>query len=558
MDGAFFQDPPQLSNTFDADAVLRETLARLIPDHARLVETWRGLGAAAAGPLAALARQAEAAPPRHVPYDAWGGRVDRVEVSPAWTRLHAEMARWGLFAIPYEPGLGEAARVHQAATIALFAPSSAIATCPLAMTDGAAQTLLEHDPAMARRVVPRLTTRDPAQLWTSGQWMTESAGGSDVSGGTLTVARPAEAGAYRLYGSKWFTSAVTAEIALTLARVDDAGLSLFYVEVRRPDGALNGIRFERLKDKLGTRALPTAELTLEGTIALPVGDLGHGVRKITPLLNMTRLHNAINACGLMARLLLLTRDYAPRRVAFGEPLSRKPLHRETVAAMQAEYEAALALTFECVRLRGRVEAGSASPEERARLRLLTPVAKLATGRQAVALASEAIEGFGGAGYVEDTGLPVLLRDAQVLSIWEGTTNVLSLDVLRAVSREDALGAWGEDAGARLAALRDGPLSQPAAALDGHLEHVVSWFRAASAHGTLALEPAARRFALALGAVAAGLGLCEQGAWALTHGRSQRAALAARRWAAERLRPLPDPRQAEADAAAASLLSGLGD
>jgi hypothetical protein len=340
--------------------------------------------------------------------------------------------------------------------------------------------------------------------------------------------------------------------------VDDAGLSLFYVEVRRPDGALNGIRVERLKDKLGTRALPTAELTLEGTIALPVGDLGHGVRKITPLLNMTRLHNAINACGLMARLLMLTRDYAPRRVAFGEPLSRKPLHRETVAAMQAEYEAALALTFECVRLRGRVEAGSAGPEERARLRLLTPVAKLATGRQAVALASEAIEGFGGAGYVEDTGLPVLLRDAQVLSIWEGTTNVLSLDVLRAVSREDALGAWAEDAGARLAALRDGPLSQPAAALDGHLEHVVSWFRAAAAHGTLALEPAARRFALALAAVAAGLGLCEQGAWALAHGRSQRAALAARRWTAERLRPLPDPRQAEADAAAASLLSGLSD
>jgi alkylation response protein AidB-like acyl-CoA dehydrogenase len=561
---AFFQDPPQLANTYDADPALAELLERLLPAEARtaLAPEWRALGEQAAGPLMALARQAEAEPPRHVPYDAWGRRVDRIEVSPAWTRLQEEAARWGLFAVPYERALGELARLHQGALLALYAPSSAIASCPLAMTDGAARTLLEHDPELAARVVPRLTTRDPAALWTCGQWMTERTGGSDV-GGTLTAARAEGDGTYRLHGSKWFTSAATSDAALTLARVHGApdggaGLTLFYLELRRPDRTLNGIRVERLKDKLGTRALPTAELTLEGALARPVGGLGQGVRKVAPLLNTTRLHNAVNACGTMARLLQLLRDYARRRVVFGEPLAKKPLHRETVASLQTEYEAALALTFECLRLLGRVESGAASAAERACLRLLTPVAKLATARQAVAAASEALEGFGGAGYVEDTGLPVWLRDAQVLPIWEGTTNVLSLDVLRAVAREDALGAWAADARARLQALRGGPLADTAAALGGYLDHVLSWFAGAGREEKQALEPAARRFAFAVAALAAGVGLCEQGAWALARGRSERSALAARGWAAARLRPLPDPAQARYDAAARHVLSGLDD
>src|SRR5262249_1288638 len=177
----------------------------------------------------------------------------------------------------------------------------------VARGDGAARTLLEHDPALADHAVPRLTTRDSERMWTSGQWMTERSGGSDV-GGTETQARPDGDGRFRLYGAKWFTSAVTSEMALTLARPEgalpgSAGLSLFYVETRDAEGRLQGIRVDRLKDKLGTRALPTAELTLQGALARPVGELGSGVRKIAPLLNLTRLHNAVNACGTMARLL---------------------------------------------------------------------------------------------------------------------------------------------------------------------------------------------------------------------------------------------------------------
>jgi hypothetical protein len=186
------------------------------------------------------------------------------------------------------------------------------------------------------------------------------------------------------------------------------------------------------------------------------------------------------------------------------------------------------------------------------------VAKLATARQAVAAASEALEGFGGAGYVEDTGLPVLLRDAQVLPIWEGTTNVLSLDVLRAVAREDALRPWAEDVGARLDRLRDGPLGDTAAALAAYLGHARAWFAATSEHGPQPLEAGARRFAFAVAAVASGVGLCEQGSWALARGRSERSALAARAWAAARLVPLPDPALARYHAAARHVLSGLDD
>jgi alkylation response protein AidB-like acyl-CoA dehydrogenase len=558
----FLQDPPRLTNTFDADTVLAETLERLLPNEISraLRPEWRALGEEAAGSLESLARQAEAQPPRHVPYDAWGRRVDEVVVSPAWRELARAAARWGLAAIPYEGRLGAHARLHQFALLALYAPSSAVYTCHLAMTDGAARTLLEHDAALAAHAVPRLTSRDPERMWTSGQWMTERSGGSDV-GATETEGRRDEQGGFRLFGAKWFTSAVTSEMALTLARPEgagpgSAGLSLFYVELRDDEGRLQGIRIERLKDKLGTRALPTAELILDGAPATPVGDLGGGVRKITPLLNVTRLHNAVNACGTMARLLQLLRDYARRRVAFGGTLATKPLHRETLAQLHVEYEGALALTLECARLLGRQEAGSASAEEKAALRLLTPLVKLMTARQAVATASESLEGFGGAGYVEDTGLPVFLRDAQVLPIWEGTTNVLSLDVLRAVAREDALTSWLGLSRGRLSDLASSPLAAPVARLASSLDEVETWWRKAESKGPEFTEASARRFALVLAALAAAVPLVEQGAWGLATGRGDRSARAAERWVGERLPALPWAEDSAARLRGSRVLSGL--
>jgi alkylation response protein AidB-like acyl-CoA dehydrogenase len=562
MSDRFFQDPPRLTNTYAADAVLRDALARLLPAevHDALEPHWLALGESACGPLEALARQAEAQPPRHVPFDPWGRRIDDIVVSPAWKQLQDEAARWGLAAAPYDRALGPWARLHQLALLMLYGPSSAIFTCYLAMTDGAARTLLEHGgPALAERAVPHLTSRDPAQLWTSGQWMTERSGGSDVSG-TRTVARHRD-GQWRLTGDKWFTSAITSEVALTLARPEgapqgSAGLSLFYLEQRLADGSRNGIVIHRLKDKLGTRALPTAELSLQDAVAVPVGELGQGVKKITPLLNLTRLHNAVSSCGIMARLLQLLRDYARRRHAFGGPLSAKPLHRETLADLAVEYEAGLALAFECARLRGRQEAGEADDADQAGLRLITPLAKLFTAKQAVAVASEALEGFGGAGYVEDTGLPVWLRDAQVLPIWEGTTNVLSLDLLRAAAKDGVLEVWAGRTRERLASLAVGPLAPVASALRVGLDEALAvWIRRPEA---ASLEAGARRLALRLAAVAAGLALGEQAAWALAHARGERSLAAAQRFVSERLGRLLDPTQSSAHLRESALLSGVDD
>ena len=457
----FFQSPPVLGNTYAADAPLHEHLERLLP--AELVNelnpTLEQLGEDAAGRLLELAARAEAEVPRHVPYDAWGRRVDRIEVSTAWEALHAEQVRLGLCAVPYDDALGEHARVVQQALVHLYAPSSATYTCPVAMTDAAARVLTDSaDEQLRDRVVGRLVSRDLDQAWTSGQWMTEREGGSDV-GRTDTIARRDDGGAWTLHGTKWFTSATTADCALALARPAGAaagsrGLGLFLVELvdprtQRPQIG-ETIRVNRLKDKLGTKSLPTAELTLDGAFATPVGPLDAGVRTISAMLNVTRFHNAMNAAAGMRRAVDLAVAYARVREAFGRRLVDLPLHVHTLAAMTVEAEAAFTLTLRVAQLMGRAERGAATAAELRVLRGVTPVAKLLTGKDAVAVASEALEAFGGAGYIEDTGLPAHLRNAQVLPLWEGTTNVLSLDLLRATVKDGAVAAVLEDTSARVA------------------------------------------------------------------------------------------------------------
>ena len=239
-------------------------------------------------------------------------------------------------------------------------------------------------------------------------------------------------------------------MALTLARERDIngrlitgnkGLAMFFVRLRDPSTQqLNGITVMRLKDKMGTKQLPTAELTLNGCRARKVSADGRGIPTIATMINVTRVYNAIAAVGHQRRMLLLARDYAHRRSAFGKPLAQQPLHANTLAKMEVESRGNVQFVFEMARLLGLSETGKASAAEDMLLRLLTPVCKLYTGKQAVAIASEGLESFGGHGYVEDSGLPETLRDAQVLSIWEGTTNVLGLDVLRVFAKAGSNGA----------------------------------------------------------------------------------------------------------------------
>jgi hypothetical protein len=319
-------------------------------------------------------------------------------------------------------------------------------------------------------------------------------------------------------------------MALTLARPDGnppggKGLALFYVELLDANGGSNNVTFHRLKDKLGTRMLPTAELELVGARALPVKTLTDGVKSITTMLNTTRMWNSVCAAAQMRRAVELARDYARRRVAFGGPLSKKTLHLETLADLEAQAAAAFHLAFRVVALVGREEAGTITPDEAAFLRVLTPLAKLTTGKQAVVVASEALEAFGGAGYVEDTGLPQLLRDAQVLPLWEGTTNVLALDLLRALEKTGGFAPFQKEIERSLAAA-DG-FDDVAYAVRGALRHAERWLAKASGEGIERVEAGARRFALTLGLSSEAAFLAEQAAWEKARGQT-RAAHATRR------------------------------
>ena len=532
----FIQEPPRLGNQYHDDRVLRAFLTRTLPpDSLREIEpALEHMGELAAGRLFELSQTYRNAEPQLVHWDPWGNRIDEIRVTPAWQEYARVAVEAGLVATAFERRHGEYARVHQMALVHLFHPSSQVYTCPLAMTDGAARTLELHArPALRERVLPRLLARDPQRAWTAGQWMTERIGGSDV-GLSETVARQSAEG-WRLYGIKWFTSAATADVALTLARPEGngpggRGLAMFYLEQRLPDGRRNGIRVLRLKEKLGTRALPTAELELDGTLAEPVVGLTHGTRNITTMLNLTRTWNAVCAGASMRRGVALARDYARRRTAFGAPLARQPLHLDTLAGMQAETEAVCNLVFHTVHLLGREETDRIRDEERALLRLLLSICKLITAKQAIAVVSEAIEAIGGAAYMEDTGLPMLLRDTHVLSIWEGTTNVLALDALRTSAREGGLTAFLQAVRAHTAAAVHPTLTAPARTALAAIDRAEAWLASTQRRGLPALEAGARRFALTLGRTMELALLIEAAQWAIEHQRDGRAASAAVRFA----------------------------
>ncbi len=529
-DRLFRQAPPSLGNTFDDDSLLGCWFERYLPQElARsLAPELRELGGLAGGELYALQLADRLNEPVLTQWDAWGRRIDRVEVTRLWCEAEKVAVRHGLVATGYDVALGRHARLAQFLKVYLFHPSSDVYTCPLAMTDGAVRCLLDSaSPELRAHAVPHLTSRDLATSWTSGQWMTEATGGSDV-GRSETRAVPDGAG-WRLYGRKWFTSAVTSQMALTLARpagnpAGGKGLAMFYVEVRDAAGQLNGIRIDRLKDKLGTRKVPTAELLLDGTRATLVGPPANGTRTIEPMLAVTRMWNSVCAVAFMRRAVALARSYARRREAFGQPLERLPLHADTLAGLEAETWGAFLMTFLLVDLNGRQETGEIDDGQRALLRLLTPLTKLVTGRQAVAVVTEAIESFGGAGYVEDTGLPQLLRDTHVLPIWEGTTNVLSLDALLRSDLQAGLAALMGRASACVRSVSEPRLRAAAQQALGALERAVLVLE--SGQDPEVLQAGARRLALTLARALQLTLLCEHAQWMIDRRAGDRRGYAA--------------------------------
>ncbi|XP_058626439.1 acyl-CoA dehydrogenase family member 11-like isoform X2 [Onychostoma macrolepis] len=521
--GTFFQERPLLTNPFTQDALLRAYLQRHLPEQA-VQRDLLLFGERLVSEIEALGRQCELNPPVLQRFDPWGRRVDRILTCDAWTRLKHISAQEGLVAAGYERTYGEWSRVYQMSKIYLFAPSAGLYTCPLAMTDGAAKVIESLGVHSSREAFERLTTRDEKRFWTSGQWMTERRGGSDVSSGTETVARRQQDGWFKLYGFKWFTSATDADMTLTLARITDrhgrstagsSGLSLFLAEVWDSDGLCNGIEVQRLKDKLGTRQVPTAELLLDGMSAQLLSEEGRGVASIANMLTITRIHNTVCAVGAMRRITHLCREYARKRAAFGKLLKDHALHVQTLSRLEVETRAAFLFAMEVCRLLGREENRSASDRDTLLLRLLTPIAKLYTAKQAVSVVSEGLESFGGQGYIEDTGLPSMLRDAQVLSIWEGTTNVLSLDVLRSIAKSSGsvLQAFFTDVTERLLAAEASAALRPAVtSLHTSLSALKRFTQTAAARPTGALELSARDLAYSLARIYMGALLVDHAAW----------------------------------------------
>ncbi|GAA5929892.1 hypothetical protein JCM1841_001252 [Sporobolomyces salmonicolor] len=456
VEEGFQQTPLELPLAYTGDPALQSLLERELPRPVfeQVREELTSFEQRLAGPIRALASSINTAPhsvePVLTQYDQWGRRVDTLHTYEGWRALKGVAAEEGLVAIAMERNEGEHSRVRSFAKSYLFLPDSLYVGCPISMTDGAARVLeLSGTEAMKKAYIPKLCSRDPAEAYCGAQWMTERPGGSDVSL-TETVARPVQASrtpqsgdAFVLDGFKWFSSATDGDITLALARTGDPGsgskgLSLFLIKLRDDEGNTNGIYVHRLKKKFGTKALPTAELSLSNCIGHLVGPLGSGVRTISTVLNITRLHSAMSCVSALRRCLVLAKSFAAVRHIAGATnnlLIDNGMHTSVLAGSELVHRALLHFCFGTIHLLGRSEAlvdGRFGQDEKWRLRLMTPVVKSFSAELSTTEMPRLMEALGGQGYMLENEFGRLIADANVERIWEGTTSVLALDVVRVI------------------------------------------------------------------------------------------------------------------------------
>ena len=433
------QSPPFVDrNFFDEDAALREAVARAGVDAKGAELSAFGAAYGAAGHLDA-GRLANKFPPRLRLVDARGNRLDAVEFHPAYHTLMASSMKAGLHCSIWDKA-GEAmipaGHVARAARLHIATQTESGHMCPLTMTN-ASLGALRAAPEIARAWLPKITGRiyDPAlKPWweksaaTLGMGMTEPQGGTDVRANT-TSAMPVE-GFYEIAGVKWFMSAPMCDGFLVLAQAP-GGLTTLLVPRFRPDGAKNAIFFRRLKDKLGNRSNASSEVEFHGAFGERIGEEGQGVKTILEMVQLTRLDCAVSSAGLMRFALAQAAHHASWRRVFQRRLIDQPLMRAVLADVALEVESATALA---IRLARAFDRSIDDPNEAAYARLVTPAAKYLLCKSAPHLIYEALECLGGNGYVEEWPLARTYREAPLNAIWEGSGNVMALDVLRAVSR----------------------------------------------------------------------------------------------------------------------------
>jgi acyl-CoA dehydrogenase len=429
------------------------------------------LGALAGGVLDELAQVADKNPPTLEQRTRTGVDAQRIVKHPAYVEMEKlAFGRFGLAAMSHRTGVfGWPSPMPAAAKYALtylFVQAEFGLCCPLSMTDSLTRTLRKFgDPALVERHLPRLTTQTFDDLTQGAMFMTEQGAGSDVAA-TATRAVP-DGDGFKLHGDKWFCSNPDAGLAMVLARIDGApagmkGVSLFLLPRTLPDGSANAYRIVRLKDKLGTRSMASGEIRLEGARAFLVGEAGRGFQQMADMVNNSRLSNGVRAAGLMRRAVSEALFVARERRAFGRRLIELPLMRRQLLKLLLPAEQARTMVFQTAEALRSADAGERGASPLARI--LTPLIKFRACRDARKVTGDAMEVRGGCGYIEDWADPRLVRDAHLGSIWEGTSNIVALDVLRAIRREGALPALDKHLRGLLA---DAPLHAAARATFEH-------------------------------------------------------------------------------------------
>lgn len=443
-------------NVYSTDVALREAVHRCGGQafDAELAGYGALLGSAATLRMADAANRFA---PTLRAYDRTGRRIDVVEFHPAWHGIMKIMREQGLVAMPFSdprPGTWSA----YAAGFSMHGQIEAGSQCPASMTF-ACIPVLQKEPELFAKLAAGLYSKQyderavPIEQKSSlfiGMGMTEKQGGSDVRANTTRATAVGggggRGGEYLLVGHKWFFSAPMSDAHLVLAR-SESGLSCFYVPRFRPDGSKNAVRIQRLKEKVGNRSNASSEVEFEDAWGLMIGEEGRGIPTIIEMATLTRLNCVMGSTGLIRQAVVQAINYANQRMAFGKHLSEQPLMRNVLADMALESEAATQLMM---RLTDAFSRGDDSLLARAYQRIVTPAAKFWIAKRGIELAAEALEVFGGNGYVEDGPMGRLYREMPVISIWEGSGNIMALDMLRAIAREpDALPALVDDLATKL-------------------------------------------------------------------------------------------------------------
>ncbi|MBF7979570.1 MULTISPECIES: isovaleryl-CoA dehydrogenase [Rahnella] len=442
-----FNQPKPLSNSnlFLSDTPLREAVSRQQAgwDNDVLASLGQQLGSAES---LELGRLANANPPDLLRYDTTGERLDDVRFHPAWHLLMQGLVANRVHNLPWQEDARIGSAVARAARFILHAQVEAGTLCPVTMTFGSIPLLQQYLPAEFRswlkpllsdRYDPHLQPGDQKKGVLIGMGMTEKQGGSDVLSNTTRAVAPEGRGSgkpYHLTGHKWFFSVPQSDAHLVLAQAD-GGLSCFFLPRVLPDGSRNAIRIERLKDKLGNRSNASSEVEFQDATGWLLGEEGEGIRHILKMGGHTRFDCALGSHAMMRRALSVALYHAFQRQVFGKPLIEQPLMRQTLSRMALHLEGQ---TMLLMRL-GAATGARDNPAEQVLCRLLTPAAKFEVCRQGMPFVAEAMEALGGIGYCEDSELPRLYREMPVNSIWEGSGNVMCLDVLRTLKKLPASG-----------------------------------------------------------------------------------------------------------------------